>query len=499
MTDFADQLILELDAAPSWPLPREKHAITQALDGRAIRRGDADDLKRLAGFDQDRRLYVDPLGRRIAFGFADFLFSEPTELRAANEGAQGELDAFADTNSLQARLHRAARVSVSEGEVWWKLHTNPGVADTAMVRFCSRRDVVPLLDGDMVLAAAFVTERGRERPESEEHPVEIVYRHAEVHTNGRVVNVLYRGTPDTLGKRVELVARPETAMLAEALEHGLPMWAGRIVNDLDDDDTMGVSEYESVEDLLVALCEAVTIGVENARLTGQDRVMVAGKLRQADGSFDASMQVFETEADGATLGEAAGSPPVLAIEKKYDAEPLWMHIRNLVHTILSRVGLVVQLIGQDEGGKAETGTAIRLRFMPTNQASKGKVREFTLGIATFSGLALAIAALEQAKGGFGRTVAGDALAELPAVEFGNPIPVDEHERTNDLAVAVTGEIMSRETAVREQHPDWSDEQVDEELQRIREDLGGDPVAPDPPAPDPMVPDPLPDPSLDPVT
>jgi hypothetical protein len=237
--DFADQLILELDAAPAWPLPRERHAITQALDGRAIRRGDADDLKRLAGFDADRRLYVDPLGRRIAFGFADFLFSEPTELRAVVEGTQDELDAFADTNSLQARLHRAARVSVSEGEVWWKLHTNAAVADTAMVRFCSRRDVVPLLDGDMVLAAAFVTERGRERPASEEDVGEIVFRHAEIHTNGRVVNVLYRGTQEQLGRRVELTARPETALLAEVLDHGLPMWAGRIVNDLDDDDYRG--------------------------------------------------------------------------------------------------------------------------------------------------------------------------------------------------------------------------------------------------------------------
>lgn len=499
--DFADQLILELDAAPEWPLPRERHAITQALDGRAIRKGDADDLKRLAGFDFDRRLYVDPLGRRIAFGFADFLFSEPTELKAPAEAAQGELDAFADTNSLQARLHRAARVSVSEGEVWWKLHTNAAVADTAMVRFCSRRDVVPLLDGDMVLAAAFVTEKGRERVEAEQDEAgvqEIVYRHAEVHTNGRVVNVLYRGTAQTLGRRVELTARPETAMLAETLEHGLPMWAGRIVNDLDDDDTMGVSEYESVGDLLIALSEAVTIGVENARLTGQDRVMVAGKLRQADGSFDASMQVFETETEGGTLGETPGSPPILAIEKKYDAEPLWMHIKQLVHTILSRVGLVVQLIGQDEGGKAETGTAIRLRFMPTQQASKGKVREFRNGIATFTALALAIAGLEQSLGGFGRTIPGDALSELPAVEFGNPIPVDEHERTNDLAVAVTGEIMSRETAVREQHEDWSEEQVQDELKRIREDLGAAPVVPDPPAPDPNVPDPLADPNTDPA-
>lgn len=495
--DFADQLILELDAAPEWPLPRERAAIDQAIEGRAWRRGDADMIAAIAGFDADRKLYVDPLAKRIAFGFADFLFSEDTELRATAESGQEELDLFAEVNGLQARLHRACRVSVSEGEVWWKIHTNAGVAPTPLLRFCSRRDLVPLMDGDIVLAAAFVREAGRERPESEEDIGEIVFRHAEVHTEGRVVNVLYRGTTETLGRRVELTARPETAMLAEALDHGLPMWAGRIVNDLDDDDALGVSDFDCVTDLLVALCEAVTISIENARLTGLDRIAVAGKLKLADGNFDASMQVLEFEGEAATLGEGA-QLPIHSIEKRYDAEPLWTQVRNLVHTVLSRVGLVVQVIGQDEGGKAETGTAIRLRFMPTAQASKGKRREYGAAIPQIAGLSLAITALDPSRGGFGRRVEGDPLAELPAVEFGNPIPVDEHERTNDLAVAVTGEIMSRETAVREQHMDWSDEQVADELRRIREDLGADPVVDDP-EPDPTAPDPLPDPEQDPVT
>lgn len=496
--DFADQLILELDAAPEWPLPRERAAIDQTLQGRAWRRSDRDMIAAMAGFDADRQIYVDPLAKRIAFGFADFLFGEDTELTATAESGQGELDQFAEVNGLQARLHRACRISVSEGEVWWKFHTNAGVAPTPLIRFCSRRDLVPLMDGDIVLAAAFVTERGREAPTEAEQDAgidTIVFRHAEVHTDGRVVNALYRGTLETLGRRVELTARPETAMLAETLVHGLPMWAGRIVNDLDDVDDLGISDLECVTDLLVALCEAVTISIENARLTGLDRIAVAGKLKLADGNFDASMQVLEFDGELSTLGEGQ-TLPIHAIEKRYDAEPLWVQIRNLVHTILSRVGLVVQIIGQDEGGKAETGTAIRLRFLPTSQASKGKRREYGSALPRIAGLSLAITALDPSLGGFGRAVDGDPLAELPAVEFGNPIPRDDHEETNDLAVAVTGEIMSRETAVREQHPDWSDEQVADELRRIREDLGADPVVDDP-EPDPSVPDPLPDPEQDP--
>jgi hypothetical protein len=364
---------------------------------------------------------------------------------------------------------------VSEGEQWWKLHVNIAVAKVPLLTWTSRRFVVPLLHGDVVLAAAFVTERARTMEtyrQGDEDPCEVVWRHAEVHTAGRVINVLYRGLPDQLGARVDLTQRSETAGLNPEWAHGLPMLAGRVVNDLDDDDTLGVSDYDQITDELFALDEAITISTENTRLTAVDRIAVAGKFTQQDGSFDASMQVFQIEGDtgGVVLGEGSdGRPPIVQIEKRYDADPLWLHIDKLVRTILSRVGLVAEVIGDhSHSGGEVTAPAMRLRFVPTRNAAAGKLREWRHQLPRILEVMLLLAGLDLADGGCGQTV---TKPERPSIEFGDALPEDGGEIVTQVVTAIAGEVMSRETGIRRLHPEWDDPEVDAELQRIRDDLG----------------------------
>jgi hypothetical protein len=324
--------------------------------------------------------------------------------------------------------------------------------------------------GDRLVACAFVTEVARESgtaTEGEENPSEVVWRHTEVHCDKVVRNLLFRGTHDRLGDPQPLEAQARTRGMQEQWTHELPMLAGRVVNDLEDDDTLGEGEYDQVQDLLLALNEAATIAVENARLTGKDRIFAAGRFLDISGGFDASMEVVQVEQDGATLGESADKPPVVAVEKHYDADPLWLHITKLVHTILSRVGLVAKFIGDaDEGGGDASGRAIRLQFMPTTNAAKGKGREWDAALPRIADLMLRVGALPVEKGGFGRAYQPDSP---PSVTRGDVLPVDEGETIVDNATAVTAEIRSRRTAIRETNPDWTEQQVDEELALIRED------------------------------
>lgn len=508
--DFADQLISELDDAPSWPLPREMQARQQAAEGRALRKGDKDWLKMMHRWDADRDYIRDALPKRIAFGWADFLFAEEVTITAASddddtdrvgeghaaagsgdasrEATQVEIDATVETNRMPALLHRAERIVVSEGEAYWKLHVNRAVADCALLDWCSRLDTIPLFYGERLLAAAFITTRRCQMEiytPDEEDEQEVFYRHAEIHTDGRVINLLYRGLIDRLGERVPLDSITESAGYNPEWKHGLPMLAGRVVNDLDDDPTIGIGEFDAgVNDMLLALNEAVTISVENARLTGQDRVFAAGRFTQSDGSFDASMQVFQLEDDGGTLGEGDTRLPIVAIEKHYDAVPLWLHITNLVKTILSRTGLVPQWIGEDVQGAAETGVAIRLKFIPTTNAAKGKTREWGHEIPHIIDLMLRVASLPIEDGGFGRDVAQD---EPPAVEFADPIPTDQSRDLMDVSSAVVSEVMSRRTAVKTLHPSWSDDQVEQEIALIDKDKAEGELPPLPPAIEPAHP------------
>jgi hypothetical protein len=493
VTDFADKLIAELDAATCWPLPREEAHVRLLAERRAIRRGDKPRLRHMMNWDRftdngiARDLLVDPLGKLISKSFADFLFGEDPTFVSAE--AQDDLDHAIDDNGIPAGLHRAERTCSSEGEVLWKLHVNREIADVALVDWVSRRHAVPLLYGSRMLAVAFVSEVGRAQTaagDDDKQTVDVVWRHAEVHTRGRVVNLLYHGGNEELGVRVPLTDSAATADLVRPGEdatadgsewpHGLPMLAGRIINDVDEDDGLGESDYDQVKDLLLALNEAVTIAAENARLTGQDRVYVASKLTRQDGSFDPSMTVFQTESDGGTLGDGDGKPPVVAMEKHYEAEPLWLHISKLTALILTRVGLVMQWIGENVDGRAESGTAVRLRFLPTVNTATAKARPWDQTLPHLLDLILQVGALSDQDGGFGRAY---TATDPPSVERAEPLPADEGEVITRNATAVAAEIRSRYTAIAEQHDDWSPEQILEELARIQADtsIGGPPPPP----------------------
>ncbi len=83
-------------------------------------------------------------------------------------------------------------------------------------------------------------------------------------------------------------------------------------------------------------------------------------------------------------------------------------------------------------------------------------------------LAQQLDAMPEERGGFGRP--WQQAAEPPVIERGDPLPTDETEETGRHTMAVGAEIESRYNAIKELHHDWSDEQINEELDRIVAEL-----------------------------
>lgn len=490
MTDYADQLIAELEQSARWPLQREVDTLKTVEMRRAFRRADAlrnkydrGLLLQLANWEQrarelfvgpvQREYVIDPLPRRIALAFADFLWGAEADFDAADETDQPWVDLIVSENQLASKLHRAETLIVSEGEAWWKVWVDRECAITPLVDWCSRLAVVPLWRGSHLLACAFFTEVAIEgvgatsTVSDQSASGATVWRHVEVHTDRRVVNLLYKGSRGELGKRVDLAEREETADLQDVWNHGLPMLAGRIVNDIDDDPSLGISDYDQQVDFFLALNEARTIGAENTRLTAKKRLFVAGSLIEPDGTFDAGSDVIAVDQAGGTLGDSTDKAPVTEVEYSFDAKSLIEYDNDLEAAILSRVGLVPQLLGRGVEGHSQSGTAIRLRFLPTENAAGGKAREWDDKGPHILHLTMLVDALPEERGGFGRSYSN--LLAPPTIERGSILPRDEAEIVEENATAVGSGIRSRETAIREQHPEWTDEDVEEELKRIEED------------------------------
>lgn len=485
---FAERLIGRLDASEGrWPLRGEASTWEALSLWIAFRESNRDRLREAANWTNTERDYcVDPIAGKISHAFAQLLYGSAIELTAAADADQDRLDELSDENNLSSELQRAEIVCSSEGEVWWRGFVDPEIADVPLLEWYSRTAVLPLWAGTRLKAAAFISRYDVGERGTTGEPQEI-YRHFEVHDYGSVRNVLYRSVrEDQLGQRVGLEGLEDTMLLREQWDHGLPgLLCGRIPNMIGVDPTLGVSDYDGIQDLLLLINEATALQGENARLTGKRRIVVPASVTDAQGNFDASREVLIAEEANRGLGESGGDGPFRVLEYTYDAEALIAHKQELVNTALSRVGIVPQYVGagSQAEGLAVSGTHLRVRLIPTIAAGEERAQYGDDEIPKALGMLQLLDALPVESGGFGQPWVDPATA--PAMARGSTLPVDEIETVAMHADAVAALIESRETAVRHMPwaKDWSDDQIQEELDRIQGDQDSAPEPANPFGPD----------------
>jgi hypothetical protein len=268
-----------------------------------------------------------------------------------------------------------------------------------------------------------------------------------------------------------LTAHPDVAHLPEQWVHGLGLLAGRLPNRLGDNQRDGRGDYDGVEDLLLDLHEAHSVEAENYRLAGKKRAVLPERFADSRGAFDPAEEVF-------WAAEQAGDPQMpegrlpdvfKLLSYDYDAAGARGRKEDLALTILTRVGLARQMVdaNQQGDGAATSGTALRTRLIPMVLVAQGKGRVADRESRRLVGAAQQVDALPLALGGFARP--WRAAGELPTVQRGSVLPEDPGEELERQARAVGAELVSRETAIRELNPQWSEERVVEEIARIRVD------------------------------
>lgn len=472
MASATERLVARLDRHQTWPKGRFKRVGEELGLWIAFRESERKRLRDdIEWDDRDRYYQVDPLPPKISDAFASLLFGRRPKLKAASESGQKRLEEITEENGFPSHLQRAVRTSSSEGEVWWRVRADEDLADVPLIEWYSRTAVYPFWIGPRLAATAFVSRYDTE--DIEDHPTSTVFRHFEIHERGSVTNVLYEGNKGTLGKRVSLDRFEETADMDELWEHHLPaMLAGRIPNTEGVDPTLGVSDYFRIKDLLHDLNEALTIGAENARKTLKQRMVAPASAFDEEGNLE-DKEVWSAESLDNEMPEEGAAAPLRVLEYTFPAAEILEWRRGLAEDALGRIGIVPQFVGagSTQEGLAQSGTALRVRLIPTTAAGEERgqfwddKRGGLPGILTVCQM---VDALPTADGGFG--VSWTDAETPPAVERGSTLPEDEAEVIDRNSAAVSGQIRSRRIAIEEQHPDWTPEQVNEEEARIRQDI-----------------------------
>lgn len=458
---YVDRLLLDL--RNGWPVNSEMAYREKILLYRAFAESDPDVLKPHGwGKDSDgvRDYIIDPLGERIPWVWSDLLYGQDPVIAPAAKADTDRMAEMIDANDLPSELQRAEWTCSVEGEVWPRIVPNPATGH-AQIEWHSRMNVLPLWVGRQLMGAAFVSELDRNKQE--------VWRYVEIHVRGSVRRMLFRGrvSGDQLGEEMPLDAHVSTRGWDETWNHGLDILVDRIPNKLGKDFCMGISDYASIMDLLLALNELTTVGQENARLTAKQRAIIPQRFLNMAGNFPRGSEILiATEVDQDPEKIKA---QVAMVEFEFDAAALIAYTENLTDRILTRARIAPQLVGRHTEG-AQTGPALRARVLDSELATQGKGKPWD---DRNPHILRKAAQVEKIMG-----IPWSQVTKLPSFKRASALPEDPESLTRRLAVAVNAEMLSRKTAIGLSFPEWDPTRIDDEVAQIQKETGMDAQPPD---------------------
>lgn len=404
-----------------------------------------------------------PLAAEIAQSSADLLFGDPPDLRIAdNEKASKRLDEISLSSGMANTLLEAAELCAALSGVYLRVSWDDQVADHPFVTVVAADRAVPeFVYGYWLRAVTFWRELSAKDKG--------VWRHLERHEDGVILHGLFVGDVEHLGK-----SRPLTDHAAtKDLEPQIPLPGGVSSKVLawyvpnvkpdraEPTSPQGRADIQGAEDILDGLDETYSSWVRDIRI-GKARILVPHDALERMGTrgggkwFDADREVF-TELDG--LDEK--DMKITLTEFQIRAEAHAATAVDLIERAVSAAGYSPQTFGLRIEGRAESGTALRIREGKTAKTVARKQRYWAPAVESACENLLAV---DRALFGSGVEVVRPQL-----------IWAEEQQTQGELATTLDllrrAEAVSIETAVRMAQPDLDEKELAAEVESINAERG----------------------------
>lgn len=413
-----------------------------------------------------------PLAADMAAASAALLFGEAAKIslpdahvtNASSDARRSEdrLQAILDQGDVEQRLTEAAEIAAAFGGVFLKPAWDVAVADVPLISVVHPDMALPEFRLGRLMAVTLwrvVEVDGN-----------VVYRHLERHETdetgkGIILHGLYVGSEDNLGSRVELGYHPDTADLQDMIRLpfdgiGIRYIPNRRPNRRFRGSALGQSDYHGAEGMMDALDETWTSWMRDIRL-GKARLIVPDTALELSGErglvFDMDQEIFT-----ALSIDPMRDQSITASQFSIRVDEHERTSNALIERIVSHAGYSPQTFGLSIEGRAETGTALRVRERKTLMTQQHKRRSWESALADIVEAMLHI----------DRDVfRSDVTPSRPTVTMADSLTPDELEIAQSVELVARAGAASTETLVRRLNPEWDDEQVVTEVQRIRDERG----------------------------
>jgi A118 family predicted phage portal protein len=416
-----------------------------------------------------------PLAGDIAATSASILFSEAPAVQipeaheespnADAKTAEERLTDILTAGNVFARLAEAAESCAALGGVYLKVDWDTEVADFPFLTIVQADSVLPEFRFGRLRAATIV--RCIDTQAEGEH----VWWHVERHEPGRIEHGLYYGKSDNLGEVRDLEAHPLTARFEPLVTVPDKQLAISYIPNLRPNRRfrhlpLGQSDYSGAEDLLDALDEQWTSWVREIRLA-RARILVPEQFLEnkpsGDGSvdlrFDVDQEVFVPMN---VPGTAANNVGIITTQFQLHTEQYAASVAETVKQIVSHAGYSPQSFGLDTEGSSHSGEALRLRERSTLMTQQKKRRYWEPELESAFQLMLLVDA---------KILNHPNTLFRPNVVMADSLTPDISELAGSVQAIANAHAASTETLVRMLHPEWDEDQVQQEAQKIQEEAG----------------------------
>lgn len=420
---------------------------------------------------QQRDMVHVPIAADMAQASADLLFADKPTFRAVSVATQDRLDELAN-DGLYSSFAECAEIAAALGGGYLRVTWDKNLDPTGPFTTVLHADTAwPEFQWGRLRAVTFW--------QVIEDDGQTVWRHLERHELdshgiGIILHGLYQGTRTNLGRTVPLNDKPATAVFIDALnENGVistesPGLAVRYIPNQRPQRrwrkdpvgmNLGRSDYDGVEPLMDALDEVYASWMRDIRL-GKARLVVPKSLLDNLGpgngsAFNADQEIY-TPLNALAAADANGLPM-----EQVQFAIRWTEHQNsaqqLVDDILRTAGYSTQTFGEGDTGTIRTATEVEQRERRSLMTRDRKIRLWVPELSEYLGKFLAVDVA---------LFAGKYPVETPDVIFNDGVQETQLTLAQTALALFQSESASTETRVALLHPDWEDDDIQDEVTKI---------------------------------
>lgn len=447
-----------------WPPPSMEAIYEELYEHAAWYSGDPGQIQMATGTPEGWG-HV-PLPGDLASVSSDLLFSEAPGFEAEEEAlATAALDLL-EAIALQDSLMEAAEVASALGGVYLVPRWALGVRERAYVATVHPDAAIPSFRAGKLSSVIFWRELARSASGR------IIVRHLESHDvteSGRCVitHAVYEGKADELGQRVALAGYEAMEGIEDEVDTGIE---GRLdaqyvpnlrPNRRHRNDQNGRSDFQGIEWVFASLDQAYSSWMQDIDL-GRSKIVVPEEwLERRKGSgatFDLDQKIFVSLPIDPSQREKFGAQHIQPTLRTAEHEQTALHlIERAVTTLYSP-----QTFGLHIEGRAESGTALKIRERRTYLTQAKKQRQWGPAIAALIENLLTIDT---------KLLSQDVPVGRPKIIWPEITGEDIGGIANTVETLDRAGAISTEQKVRMVNPNWDEEDIQAEVDRISEERG----------------------------